>query len=84
MTDEQIALGETPPGEYVVLVEAHGIRGKIKVAARFDELPGANRIEEFRAQISGLFRRTYADWPSERLEARCVDQTANPTTFRSP
>lgn len=81
-TDEQLAIGEQPPGEYVVLIEAHGISGKMKIAARFDEPPGANDLEYLRAQTTGLFRRIYVDWPSVKLSALCVDQTENPTTFR--
>jgi hypothetical protein len=79
----QIEIGEEPPGEFVVLIEAYGIRGKMKIAARFDERPDSNRLEYIRAQVTGLFRRVYVDWPSEKLAARCVDQTENPTTFRA-
>jgi hypothetical protein len=78
----QPTFDDVPPPEFVVLIEAYGITGRIKVAFRFDARPDANQIERLRADVTGLFRRTYIDWPSKALNARIVDQTDNPVTFR--
>lgn len=51
-------------GEHVILAEARGPDGgALKVAWRLSEAPGPNEVQEATAQVTGLYRRVYGEWP---------------------
>jgi hypothetical protein len=69
--------------EHVILAEARGPDGgALKVAWRLTEAPGPNEKQDATAQVTGLYRRIYGEWPEHPVVNVRDETTREKKTFR--